>query len=321
MNISTKLATRYHAPDSGVFLLLPSSWVPYAELMRLDRPSGYYAFYWHYAIGLAFGACIAPQLVSPTALVAFTGYLALWVVILRGAVCTWNDNLDQEFDRKVIRTRFRPIARGAVSTAQGHVFTLIQTVVGAVMLMPLPWAVPAYAAIMMAILTIYPLGKRVTDFPQVILGIGFAIPIFMCCAALDTDPLLQPELFGEPEAVAMKWGGACLYCASVLWTIIFDTVYAHQDIKDDVNAGVRSLAVRLGDHTKPGLGFLGAIQISLLVGVGRLCNFSVFYFMVSCGGAASALIAMLWFGPGSRFVRASVVVGLLGHYAFRWTSK
>ncbi|TVY78268.1 4-hydroxybenzoate geranyltransferase [Lachnellula suecica] len=325
----TTQSSSYRTPSTALFNILPSSWIPYAELMRLDRPAGYYAFFWHYAIGLSFAACVASSPPRPGTLVAMATYLAIWVVILRGAVCTWNDNLDQEFDRKVARCRFRPIARGAVSTAQGHIFAVAQVVVGAIMLVPLSPVVSAYAAVMTVILTIYPLGKRITDFPQVILGFGFAIPIFLCCAAIDADPLFQSEWFG-PDELAASFGGACLYGASVLWTIIFDTVYAHQDIKDDIKAGVKSLAVRLGDQTKFGLGILGVIQVGLLLGAGYFCRLSTIYFVVSCGGAASALIAMLvlvdlktpascgwWFGPGSRLVGASVMAGLLGHYFLR----
>jgi 4-hydroxybenzoate polyprenyltransferase len=180
---------------------------------------------------------------------------------------------------------------------------------------------------MTAILTIYPLGKRITDFPQVILGFGFAVPIFMCCAMLGTNPL-QRQLFDRPDTMYATLGGACMYGASVLWTIIFDTVYAHQDITDDVKAGVKSLAIRLEDHTKLVLAVLGAFQVGLLIGAECFCKLSAVYFVISCGGAASAIIAMLvlvdlktptscawWFGPGSRLVGASVVTGILTKYA------
>ncbi|KAH6675142.1 putative 4-hydroxybenzoate polyprenyl transferase [Halenospora varia] len=268
----TAKAMGYAPPNTGIFSFLPPSWTPYAELMRLDRPSGYYAFYWHYLIGLSFASCIASPAPTLMTLTLHSAYLALWVLILRGAVCTWNDNLDQDFDRKVARTRFRPIARGAVTTTQGHIFTLLQTIVGGLMLVQLPASVSVYAAIMTIILTIYPLGKRLTDFPQVILGFGFAVPIFMCCAVLNVDPLLQADALDgtETDVLDVSAGGACLYGASVLWTIIFDTVYAHQDIRDDVKAGVKSLAVRLGDQTKPTLAFLAAIQVGLLMATGYL---------------------------------------------------
>ena len=111
---------KYQVPNSISFL--PPSWIPYAELMRLDRPAGFFAFYWHYIIGLSFAACISPEppLVKP--LLSYAIYLVVWVVILRGAVCTLNDILDQDFDRRVARTRYRPIARGAVTTLQGYLF-------------------------------------------------------------------------------------------------------------------------------------------------------------------------------------------------------
>lgn len=325
------LPSQYKPPKGGIFTILPTSWVPYAELMRLDRPAGYYAFYWHYIIGLSFAACIAvpPPTLSTLAIVAT--YLAFWVLILRGAVCTWNDNLDQSFDRKVTRTRFRPIARGAVSTVQAHVFTLFQLIVGTIMLIPLPAECSVYAGIMTIILVIYPLGKRFTDFPQAILGLGFALPIFMCCAIFDSDPLLQSNAGSDPEMKSAHLTAALfLYFAGALWTMIFDTIYAHQDINDDKKVGIRSLSVLLGGRTKPVLSILAAIQVALLVAVGFKCQFSMVYFMGGCTGAAAALFTMLrfvnlqnptscawWFGSCSRLVGGSIAVGLLLEYTLR----
>ena len=290
--------------------------------MRLDRPSGYYAFYWHYLIGLAFAACITPSPPSPLHLASLAAYLAIWVVVFRGAVCAWNDNIDQDFDRQVERCKNRPIARGAVSTFAGHVFTVAQTVVCGMMLVGFQREVLVYAGVMTIVLGIYPFGKRITDFPQVILGFAFAIPVVMCPAILGADPL-----FASGD---VRRGALCLYGANTLWTIIFDTVYAHQDIKDDIKAGVKSLAVRLGDQTKLGLGILSAIQVGLLVATGYYCELSWLFYLNGCGGAALSLFGMLylvkleqpascawWFGPGSRLVGASVVIGLLGHFAMR----
>ncbi|GIZ46529.1 hypothetical protein CKM354_000965500 [Cercospora kikuchii] len=314
----------YVAPSTGIFRVIPATFVPYAELMRLDRPAGYYAFFWHYLIGLAFAACISPEQPSPVDLCAHAGYLAAWVLVYRGAVCTWNDNIDQEFDRQVARCQNRPIARGAVSTRQGHAFTAAQTVVCAVMLLCFPSAVLVYAGAMTIILGIYPFGKRITDFPQVILGFAFAVPVFLCSAALRADPLLAPA------TEDLRRGSLCLYGANTLWTIIFDTIYAHQDIKDDIKAGVKSLAVRLGDQTKLGLGVLSGVQVGLLLAVGRFCDLNWVYYVIGCGGSALSLFGTLWyvdlenpascawcFGPGSRFVGASVVLGFLGQYTTR----
>ncbi|KAM3422850.1 4-hydroxybenzoate polyprenyltransferase [Cercospora zeina] len=309
----------YITPSTGIFRILPVSFVPYAELMRLDRPAGYYAFFWHYLIGISFAASISPTTTSPMEVCAHTGYLSLWVLVYRGAVCTWNDNIDQEFDRQVVRCRNRPIARGA-----GHVFTAAQTALCAVMLLCFPTTVSVYAGAMTIVLGFYPFGKRITDFPQVILGFAFALPIFLCAAALRADPLLEPATEG------LRKGSLCVYGASTLWTIIFDTIYAHQDIKDDIKAGVKSLAVRLGDQSKLWLGVLSGVQVGLLLAAGAFCGLGWVYYVVGCGGSALSLFGTLWyvnlenpascawcFGPGSRFVGASVVLGFLGHYALQ----
>ncbi|KAL1988056.1 hypothetical protein VTN96DRAFT_1087 [Rasamsonia emersonii] len=312
---------QYRPPCHGIFRVLPASWIPYAELMRLDRPAGYYAFYWHYGIGLSFGASVCRPLAAPATLVMLAVYLALWVVILRGAVCTVNDNLDQDFDRQVARTRFRPIARGAVSTGQGYLFALAQFALGAAILLPLPPKAAIHAATTAAILAVYPLAKRVTDFPQVILGLGFAVAVFVSCAALNVDPLDDGH---RPATLSLF--GAC-----AIWTIIFDTIYAHQDRRDDVRAGVRSLAVLLGERTKLALSMLAALQVGLLAVVGFHSGFSPVYFVTTCGGTSLALTAMMtlvdlkkpascawWFGPGSSLVGACIVAGLASEYLWKW---
>ncbi|KAF7156907.1 hypothetical protein CNMCM5623_000752 [Aspergillus felis] len=264
--------------------------------MRLDRPAGYWAFYWHFAIGHALAAGVASPIPSPLALISLFVFFAVWVIVLRGVVCSWNDTLDQDFDRKVTRTRNRPIPRGAVSTVQSHLFTLAQIAVGTTLLLPLPRGCMYNAALMTAILLVYPLGKRVTDFPQAILGIAFGMPFFLCGAALDADPLLLSDLnrFATETDDLGLVAAVCFYIANILWTVIFDTIYAHQDAKDDAKAGVLSLAVRLGDRTKQALSVLAAAQLMLLFAAGVACNFSAIYFAGSCVGTAVSLAALLW---------------------------
>lgn len=323
----------YSPPQTPLFRIIPVRWIPYAELMRLDRPAGWYAFWWHYMIGLAFAACIVTPTITPYTLIAYTSYLVIWVLVFRGVVCTWNDNLDQEFDRKVARTKFRPIARGAISTAQAHMFTVTQLIVGAVMLAPFPPPVLAYTTAMTGVLMFYPLCKRITDFPQVVLGFGLAMPIFMCCSIVGVDLLGLFEMSSGQHVPHITEGAICLYLAGVLWTIIYDTVYAHQDINDDIKAGVKSLAIRLGEQTKLGLGVLSIIQVGLLGTTGFLCELSRGYYLLSCGGAALALATMLvlvdlkvpaecaWWFAQSKFVGASVVMGLLTHYAIQFGGR
>ncbi|PYH44097.1 4-hydroxybenzoate octaprenyltransferase [Aspergillus saccharolyticus JOP 1030-1] len=331
----------YHPPSTGIFSILPAQWVPYAELMRLDRPAGYFAFYWHYLIGMSFAAAILPPSLPLPALMEACVYQIVWVIILRGAVCTVNDNLDQKFDRQVARTRWRPIARGAVSTPQANVFALLQFAILAVMAFECPLqyatksgAIPLYASLTTIILSVYPLGKRVTDMPQLILGVGFAaaIPFSAAMIGLDALPALPTLLdftaWSADERVGAASLSLCIACA--IWTVIFDTVYAHQDREDDIKAGVRSLAVRLGEHTKPALAAGAAIQVGLLVCTGLLSHFSAVYFVASCGGVAVALAAMLvlvdlrssascawWFGKGTAILGTILLSGLVGEFVMQ----
>ncbi|MCJ1442458.1 MAG: hypothetical protein MMC23_002953 [Stictis urceolatum] len=324
----------YKSPSTPLFRTLPVLWIPYAELMRLNRPAGFCAFYWHYAIGLSFAACISTTAPEPLGLTTLAAYFGVWFLLLRGTVFTVNNNLDQSFDRKVARTRHRSIAGGAVSSRQANWFAVAQLLVAATMVFPLDGASQAWADLEVVMLSVYSLAKRVTDFRQVVLGFGLALPAILCCAALGTDAVLQGErLNADVEGQSIVSAEIYLYLTGVLWTVIFNTVYVHQDIEnieDDKKAGVKSLAVRLGDRTKIGCAVLEYVQVWFLWLAGKYAGFGLWYYVFSCGGTALSLSGMLltldlkkpescaWcFGPGSRFVRFSVVIGLLGTYVSR----
>lgn len=192
-----KAVAVYKEPENGIFAVLPRSWIPYAELMRLDRPQGFYAIYWHYLIGIGFAACTAPTLPDGLILLTLAVYLGLWTVVLRGVVCTWNDIFDQDFDRQVERTRFRPLARRAVSTTHAVLFSLFPLGLLGALCIPLPSASRNYAGLTTLILCVYPLAKRITHLPQVVLGFGLAVPVFICVTIFNPDPLLQARQRGD----------------------------------------------------------------------------------------------------------------------------
>ncbi|KAK7963569.1 UbiA prenyltransferase [Apiospora saccharicola] len=328
----------YTRPTHGVFRFLPDAWVPYAELVRLDRPSGFWAYYWHYLIGLGFAVNVPPfsHDVDLVSLGRLAGYMAAWVVVFRGITCTWNDNLDQDFDRRVARCRVRPIPRGAVSTMQAHCFTVALMGVGFCILSPcgpLTWIHSAVGAVL---LLIYPFLKRCTDFPQVELGFGLSYAIFLAASMVGKDPLAPLLDEGLPFAVrvanvvesSVAQSAACLYVAGILWCVIFDTIYAHQDYLDDLKAGVMGLAVRLGRKgTKPACYIMGTAQVYLLVLAGQLAGFGAAYFGLVCGGTALMLSWMIWvvdledaascawaFGPGSGYVGVAMASGLMAEF-------
>ncbi|KAL6852769.1 hypothetical protein ACO1O0_007317 [Amphichorda felina] len=311
----------YSDPKTGILSKLPKSWIPYAQLMRIDRPGGLYAFYFPYLIGLMYAACISPEAPEPLELLRLAAILLPFNVLLRGAACTWNDNLDQRFDRRVERCRHRPIARGAVSTTQGHVFTLGQLAVGyAVLEHSFPGPCRPHMGVAVVLFFVYALMKRVTFYPQVVLGFPFAWALLFCVAALGMDPL----------AAGRAAPTLALFGANVLWTVTYDTIYAHQDVADDEKAGVKGMALRFRDSTKTLATILSAFQVGLLWLCGVSAGFGPVYQAGTVGGVAAAMGYYIWdvdlkspescgnwFRDQFWVVGAGFMAGLTGEYAQR----
>ncbi|KAI0126777.1 UbiA family prenyltransferase [Xylariales sp. AK1849] len=305
----------------GIISLLPESWIPYAQLMRLDRPAGFYAFYFPYLIGTTYASCVSAERVPLHHLITTSSCFMGWCIILRGWTCTWNDNIDQEYDRAVERCRNRPIARGAVSTANGHVFAAVQFVLGLVFVNAYPSAslkCTFDVLGMSALYVLYPFGKRFTNYPQFILGFPFAGGVIMACHVLGVEPFSS----GSRASATIS---LCL--AIVIWTMIYDTIYAHQDLRDDLKAGVKSMAVRFKDTTKLMTSVLAIGQIALLVKVGLDLELTVGYYLLACGGTALSLLAMIglvdlrnpsscawWFKADFWLVGGSISAGFFAHY-------
>ena len=290
--------------------------------MRIEKPGGLYGFYFPYLIGLGYAACIAQPVIPSMALLSTGGLLLVWTVILRGAACTVNDILDREYDRKVLRCRLRPIARGAVTPAQGYAFYAAETIVAAAVITQFPHSSECfqYAAPILVLLSLYPLAKRVTDYPQVVLCIPLAGGILMSCSALGIDPFTA-------QSSAVAGATTCLVASNAIWLIMLDYVNACQDTVDDIKAGVRSMAV-LYQSTAAFISVLSIAQVSLMVVAGYLAGLSPVYFTVSCGGNAVLLALMAktvsrerpdvcawWFLNGSLLIGGATVAGLFGEYA------
>ncbi|KAG8528387.1 uncharacterized protein KY384_007305 [Bacidia gigantensis] len=282
---SPELANPISALNSqnGLLSRMPASCVPFAQLMRLDKPAGFWPYYMPSLLGLGYGACTAQSAPSPGVLFSLCGLFYAYCFFLRGAACCWNDTMDQDFDRQVGRTRNRPIARGAVTTTQAHLFTAACVLAQGPFLMMLPLVCTYHAIFMNVLFGVYALMKRVTYYPQVFLGFPFAWSIFIGCASLGVD-------FASNDRIFLT---TMLFTVVVLWTVICDTVYAHQDIKDDVKAGVKSVAVRFADSTKELLSMLVFFLVALLLGIGSLAHLSALYFMFTCCGSAALFIMLL----------------------------
>jgi 4-hydroxybenzoate polyprenyltransferase len=213
---------------------LPERVRPYARLARLDRPIGWWLLLWPCWWSVALAAVAAGT--APN--VVHLALLMLGAIVMRGAGCTYNDILDRDIDAKVERTRSRPIPSGAVSTAAATLFMLAQAFVGlAIVLNFNPFAIVLSFG-SLVVVALYPLAKRVTSVPQLVLGFAFSWGALVGWAAT----------FGSLSAAPVL-----LYVGSIAWTVGYDTIYAHQDRRDDAIIGVRSTARLFGRRTKPAL--------------------------------------------------------------------
>ncbi|KAI1293194.1 UbiA-domain-containing protein [Xylaria venustula] len=333
----------YSDPTTGVLSILPRPWVPYAQLMRIDRPGGLYAFYFPYLIGLSYSACIASHAPDPLTLLSFVVILLPFNIVLRGAACTWNDTVDQDFDRRVARCRHRPVARGAVSTAAAHLFTTLQlALLYPATMLCFPGACMPHFLIMVLLFGVYALMKRVTYYPQVVLGVPFAWAVFFCVAALDMEPIsfTLPFLYGYfgqnhggdlAEVEGKAKATLALFGANILWTITYDTIYAHQDVTDDAKAGVKGMALKFRQSTKLLAGVLSTAQVGLLVMCGLWAGFGTLYFLVTVGGVSISLGYYIydvnlespescgkWFHDQFWIVGIPFISGFLVEYFIKW---
>jgi 4-hydroxybenzoate polyprenyltransferase len=226
---------------------LPDGWGPYARLARLDRPIGTLLLYLPCLWGLALG-WQATRL-SVAEMLWLAALFGIGALVMRGAGCTVNDMFDRDLDRRVARTATRPIASGVITPRQALLFLGAQLAVGLAILLQLnrfSWAV---GVAVLVLVFVYPLAKRVTDWPQAVLGLTFNWGALLGYAAV-TGELAVPAMIA--------------YAAGFFWTLGYDTIYAHQDKEDDAIVGVRSSALALGERTKPALVGFYAVTVALL---------------------------------------------------------
>src|SRR5215831_4999736 len=206
---------------------------PYLRLARLDRPIGSWLLlipcWWSSGLAAIAAHERGPRL---THLVLFF----IGAFAMRGAGCTWNDIVDRDLDRRVERTRSRPIPSGQVSVAQAAVFLVAQALVGLFVLLQFNVFAIATGIASLAIVAAYPFMKRITYWPQIVLGLAFSWGALMGWAAA----------FGRLNLPAFV-----LYAGSIAWVISYDTIYAHQDREDDLMIGIKSTALLFGANTQP----------------------------------------------------------------------
>jgi 4-hydroxybenzoate polyprenyltransferase len=222
--------------------LLPAPWRPYIRLARIDRPIGI----WLLMLPCWWGVALATPSFPDFVMLAL---FALGALVMRGAGCTFNDIVDRDFDRRVARTTDRPIPSGQISVRQAVIFALFLLLLSFIILIQFNNFTKLVGLCSLFLVFSYPFAKRYTYWPQAVLGLTFNWGVLVGWSAVHGD-LAPPPLV--------------LYGAAFLWTIAYDTVYAHQDKDDDLSIGVKSTALLFGAATRRWLMFFFAGTLLLV---------------------------------------------------------
>jgi len=243
----------------------PAGWRPYLLLARLDRPIGI----WLLSLPGAWGILLARAPWGDTLRLAML--FAVGSVVMRAAGCVVNDMWDRDLDRKVARTAGRPLAAGAVSMRGAAVFLGVLLLAGLLVLLQLNrlcWALGVGSLVLVAL---YPLAKRVTWWPQLVMGFtfGFGAPMGYAAAA------------GRIDAACVA-----LYGAAIFWDLGFDTIYGFQDIEDDALIGVRSTSRRFAHMPRRFIAASYAACVGCLILAGRAAGVGLAFSLLLIPAAA-----------------------------------
>eukprot|EP01037_Dinobryon_pediforme_P009588 gene9588-9665_t len=243
-----KQALSQHLPDAApqtmLLRLLPERFLGFVQLARIDRPVGWWLLLLPCWWSSALAATATGHLPNPLHLVL----LMIGAIVMRGAGSTYNDIVDRDLDARVARTKQRPIPSGRVSPKQAAVFLVLQCLIGLGVLLAFNGFTIRLGFASLGFVLIYPFMKRITSWPQAVLGLAFAWGGLLGWAAFTGG---------------LAWAPVCLYGAAIFWTMGYDTIYALQDIADDSIVGIKSTARFFGDNVRRGIGFLYGVALAL----------------------------------------------------------
>jgi 4-hydroxybenzoate polyprenyltransferase len=247
----------------------------YWRLVRADRPIGIFLLLWPALWALWFAAGGLPPL---WILVVFV----LGTVLMRSAGCAINDFADRGFDGSVERTAQRPLATGAISAAEAVLVFMVLSLVAFALVLTLNLKTIAHAFVAFALAAIYPFTKRYTHMPQLVLGTAFGWAVPMAFTAI------------QGQIPPLAW---VLFAATVIWALIYDTMYAMVDRDDDLRVGIKSTAILFGRYDRLIIGLLQGVMLALLWFAGELADRGIAY----QAGLAGAALLFAW---QQRLIRA-----------------
>jgi 4-hydroxybenzoate polyprenyltransferase len=260
------------APRNLVDRFAPAAIAPYLRLGRVDRPIGFFLLalpcFWSVALA---GRSLGEPYPDPWLLFLF----AVGAIVMRAAGCTYNDLIDRDIDAKVARTRSRPLPSGQVTPRAATIFMLALCLIGLVVLLSFNGTTIWLGLGVIPIVALYPFVKRVSHWPQAVLGLAFNWGALLGWTAV----------LGR-----LDWPAVVLYAGAILWTIGYDTIYAHQDREDDDLIGLKSTALRFGRATKPWLGLLYGSAWLAIAAAGIMAHAGTAFLL----GMAAAAAQLAW---------------------------
>jgi 4-hydroxybenzoate polyprenyltransferase len=250
----------------------PAALLPYLRLARADRPTGFWLLalpcFWSVALA---SRSIGADYPDPWLLALF----AIGAIVMRAAGCTYNDIVDKDIDAQVARTQTRPLPSGQVSERAATIFMLVLCLIGLAVLLSFNAATIWLGLAVIPIVAVYPLVKRFSYWPQVVLGLAFN----------------WGALLGYTAVLGrLEWAAAVLYAGAIAWTIGYDTIYAHQDREEDALLGLKSTALKFGRATKAWLaGFYTLAWLGITI-AGLLAGAEIVFLL----GMAAAGAHLFW---------------------------
>ena len=233
----------------------------FIELTRLNKPIGYMLLFWPCLWGLTLVHDFNNEIYT---YIKYLFFFLLGSVLMRSAGCIVNDIVDKKFDKKVERTKNRPIASGRVSTNLALVYILVLCFLAFLVLINFNLLTIILALASMPLAFTYPLMKRFTYWPQLFLGITFNFGLILAWTSINNEISIIPIAF---------------YVGAIFWTLGYDTIYGYQDIKDDEIIGVKSTSIKFKNNTKSFLIICYSIFFASLIVIGILMKFSNLFYL------------------------------------------
>ncbi|MFP6776258.1 MAG: 4-hydroxybenzoate octaprenyltransferase [PS1 clade bacterium] len=230
---------------------------PYISLMRIDKPIGIYLLLWPAMWALFLAADGLPRM--ELLFIFVSG-----VILMRTAGCVINDYADREIDRHVERTKNRPITTGEISASSALVIFFVLIVSAFVLVLFTNWLTIKLSFIAAAIATLYPFTKRWTNLPQIVLGVAFAMSVPMAFAATNNN---------------VPYSAWWLFAATVVWTVVYDTMYAMADREDDLKIDIKSTAILFDKYDRAVISILQIALLLILIKVSIMFNLGYFFYL------------------------------------------